>query len=55
MTQQQLAELMARIMGDREQMVYTVRYITKRGFEDEGACGVRGITENLHGVSRKGA
>lgn len=55
MTQQQLAELMARIMGDREQMVYTVRYITKRGLENESSCGVRGITENLHGVSREGA
>lgn len=49
------AEVEAHIMGDREQMVYTVRYITKRGFEDEGACGVRGIAESVHQLPGAGA
>lgn len=55
MTQQQLADLMARIMGDRDGMRYTVRYKTKGEPSNEGADCVRGIAENMHGIPRTGA
>lgn len=55
MTQQKIAELMARIMGDRDGVIYTVRYEVKGEAKNEGASCVRGITAGVYRVPREGA
>lgn len=55
MTQQQLADLMARIMGDRDGMRYIVRYKTKGEPSNESADCVRGIAEGVHQLPGEGA